>query len=214
VDWQAKLAESEAAHAERRAAPPRGRPDLHLAAVASASWAAGLSLLMLRRREEARAMLRRAAEEYRRSWDAAPAASWGRPLAAIRCSLMAGDDAGASADARRALDEGAESGEGPIARYAATLALLALDRDAAAADAVAGLIGRDDFPGDVAEALAALAAHDREAYADAARAVLASFESRDAYLEDVPVADTVLVLAALGTRRGLHAELASPLLPA
>jgi len=43
--------------------------------------------------------------------------------------------------------------------------------------------------------------------------VLDSFETREAYLEDVPVADTVLVLQELAARRGLAAELDSPLLP-
>ena len=43
--------------------------------------------------------------------------------------------------------------------------------------------------------------------------MLASFESRDEYLEDVPVADTVIVLQALAARRGLVVELDSPLLP-
>ena len=52
------------------------------------------------------------------------------------------------------------------------------------------------------------------AYRDAAELVLRSFEEREAYLEDVPVADTVLVLEALAERRGLAAGLESPLLPA
>jgi hypothetical protein len=43
--------------------------------------------------------------------------------------------------------------------------------------------------------------------------VLESFETREAYLEDVPVADTVLVLQALAARRNMEAELESPLLP-
>ncbi len=43
--------------------------------------------------------------------------------------------------------------------------------------------------------------------------VLGSFEKRDEYLEDIPVADTVIVLQALAERRGLAAELSSPLLP-
>ena len=42
--------------------------------------------------------------------------------------------------------------------------------------------------------------------------MLESFETRDDYLEDVPVADTVLVLQALAAERGLEAELSSPLL--
>ena len=43
--------------------------------------------------------------------------------------------------------------------------------------------------------------------------MLESFETREAYLEDVPVADTVLVLQALAARRGMAAELESSLLP-
>ncbi len=44
--------------------------------------------------------------------------------------------------------------------------------------------------------------------------MLASFESRDEYLEDLPAADTVLVLQALAQRRGLATPaLESELLP-
>ena len=44
--------------------------------------------------------------------------------------------------------------------------------------------------------------------------MLDSFAEREEYLEDLPVADTVLVLQALAQRRDLQAELSSPLLPA
>ena len=54
---------------------------------------------------------------------------------------------------------------------------------------------------------------DRDAYGVAVASVLRSFETRDAYLEDVPVADTVLVLEALAARRGMQARPSSPLLP-
>ena len=47
----------------------------------------------------------------------------------------------------------------------------------------------------------------------AVEAVLESFETREEYLEDMPVADTVLVLQALAARRGMAAELESELLP-
>jgi len=50
-------------------------------------------------------------------------------------------------------------------------------------------------------------------YAGAAQEVLESFDGREGYLEDVAVADTVLVLQALAARRGLAVELTSPLLP-
>jgi hypothetical protein len=71
----------------------------------------------------------------------------------------------------------------------------------------------DDFPREVGDALAFLAAEDVLGYAEAAERVLDSFEQRDEYLEDVAVADTVLVLQALAARRGIAAELESPLLP-
>ncbi|MGZ4256181.1 MAG: hypothetical protein ACXVRE_00215 [Gaiellaceae bacterium] len=72
---------------------------------------------------------------------------------------------------------------------------------------------RDDFPADVGDALAFIAAQDVVGYAIAIESVLASFEARDEYLEDLPVADTVLVLQALAGRRRMAAELSSPLLP-
>ena len=53
------------------------------------------------------------------------------------------------------------------------------------------------FPSEVADALAFVAAEDVVGYVEAVEEVLESFEARDAYLEDVPVADTVLVLQAL-----------------
>ena len=58
-----------------------------------------------------------------------------------------------------------------------------------------------------------IAAEDVVGYVEAVEEVLESFETRDAYLEDVPVADTVLVLQALAGRRGMAAELDSELLP-
>jgi hypothetical protein len=69
------------------------------------------------------------------------------------------------------------------------------------------------FPDEVADALAFIAVEDVVGYVEAVEAVLASFETRDAYLEDIPVADTVLVLQALAGRRGMAAELESELLP-
>ena len=95
------------------------------------------------------------------------------------------------------------------------LALLVLGRDDEAA-ATAGRLAEEpeeSFPRPVAEALAALAAGDGAAYEDAVARVLESFESREEYLEGIPVADTVIVLQALAEHRGIAAELRSPLLP-
>ena len=76
-----------------------------------------------------------------------------------------------------------------------------------------GLRTHGGFPSDVGDALAMIAAEDVLGYIEAVESVLESFEKRDEYLEDLPVADTVIVLQALAGRRGMAAELSSPLLP-
>jgi hypothetical protein len=182
-----------------------------LVRVGNAAWGAGLSLLMLGRDEEAGEWLGRAAARWRESWEQATPTSWGRPIGAIKAELIAGRDA--DAYARWALELGTVEAESPIGRYAASLALLTLERWDEASSVAATLAGRDDFPADVAASLAAVATGDRVAYEAAVRDVLVSFETRDEYLEDVPVADTVIVLQRLAARRGLALELSSPLLP-
>jgi len=215
--WDTKLRWAIAEHEQRLAsvAGPDEREDFRLAAIAGASWAAGLAALMLGRGDEGRAWLRRAADEYATSWRAAPPGSWGRPIAMIRCRLLAGDEAGARADAERALDAGALDAPGPIGGYCAALALLTLGRDAEA-EAVAGRIAVEGLePVAVAHALGALARGDGAAFVNARVDVLHSFEQRDAFLEDVRVADTVLVLDALARPRGMEPPgLSTPLLPA
>jgi hypothetical protein len=185
-----------------------------LTRMGNAAGGAGLALLMLRRDEEARAWLERAATRYRDSWADAPPGSWGRPIGAIKARLIAGDAAGAEEDARWALDAGAADAESPIGRYAACLAQLVLGRKVLARVLADGLRTHDGFPTAVGDALATIAAEDPVGYVEAIESVLESFESRDEYLEDVPVADTVLVLQELAARRGLVAELESELLPA
>ena len=201
---------------ERRLAAALGpdeREDLRLAGIAGASWAAGLAALMLGRDGEARDRLRRAADEYDASWRAAPPGSWGRPIAMIRCRLMAGDHEGARADASAAVAAGVLDAPGPIGGYCAALALLALGRDEDAG-VVAARIADGLEPASVADALGTLARADGAAYVAARLAVLRSFEEREAFLEDVRVADTVLVLDALAAARGLEPPtLSSPLLP-
>ena len=179
----------------------------------NAAWAAGLSLLMLGRRDEGAEWLLRAADRYRESWPGAPPGSWGRPIGALKARLIAGDLEGARADAGWALEAGAADAEGPIGRYAAALAHLVLGDDAATAGLAAALASRDDFPTTVADSLAALATGDAPGYERAIRALLEDFEGREEFLEDVPVADTVLALQALATERGLAVTVASPLLP-
>jgi hypothetical protein len=131
----------------------------------------------------------------------------------VKARILAGDWAGAEADAEWTLEQGAAETGSPIGRYAATLALLVLGRDREARALADGLRAHDGFPADVGVALACIAAHHRIGYAKAVHAVLESFEAREEYLEDLPAADTVVVLQALAARRGLAAELSSELLP-
>jgi hypothetical protein len=180
----------------------------------NAAWAAGLSLLMLGRRDEAADWLLRAAETYRRSWPDAPPGSWGRPIGAMKSRLIAGDRDGAREDAGWALEAGAARSESPIGRYAGALALLVLGEDRDAADSSGTLEEAEQIPPAVTDSITALAARDADAYEASIRALVTDFEAREEYLEDIPVADTVLALQALAVERGLIVALESPLLPA
>jgi hypothetical protein len=183
-----------------------------LTRLGNCAWAAGMDALLAGRREEGVEWLDRACERYRDSYDLAPQGSWGRPIAILKARLVAGRDA--RADAEWTLEQHPERSDSPIAHYASALALLVLERYEDARPAITPLRDREDFPADVADALAAIAAEDRLAYIEAVESVVESFESREAYLEDMPVADTVIVLQALAARRDLEAELPpSRLLP-
>jgi hypothetical protein len=178
------------------------------------AYAVGLGLLMAAD-EESAVWFERAAARWRESWDAGESqTAWGRPIGALKASLLAHDEPAVQELARWTLTLGSATAESPIGRYAAVLALLALGRDPEARHVAETLRERDDFPRDVADALATIAAGDRIGFVDAVESVVASFELREEYLEDAAVADTALVLALLAERRGLDAALpASPVLP-
>jgi hypothetical protein len=197
MDWRERY---ERAAARYEAGETREPDERQLVQLANSAWAAGLSLLMVGDREAAEDWLWRSAERYRESWDAGPATdAWGRPIGALKALLIAGADA--SEAARWTLDAGAREAESSIGRYAGVLALLVLERDGDAAG-LAVTLG-EGFPADAAAALLALAMRDRVAFRSAVTAVRQSFEERDAFLEDVPVPDTVLALEALAAQRGL-----------
>jgi hypothetical protein len=177
----------------------------------NAAYAAGLALLMARD-TDAEEWFRRAAGAWRASYEGGE--SWGRPVGIIKASLLAHDDASVEEYARWTLELGAATSDSTIGRYAGTLALLALERWPEARHVAESLRERDDFPHDVAEALATIAASDLIDYVEAIESVVTSFETRDDFLEDAPVADTALVLQELATRRGIAQPLsASPVLP-
>ena len=215
ADWEERVRTATARYEDGAARLP-DEPDerqRQLTRMGNAAWAAGLSLRMLGRREEAREWLLRAAETYRESWPEAPAGSWGRPIGALKSRLIAGDLEGAGADAHWALDAEAAESESPIGRYAAALAQLVLGDDDRAAELTGSLRGAESIPPAVTDSLAALAARDPAAYEASIHELLADFETRDAYLEDVPVADTVLAFQALAAERWIVIALESPVLP-
>lgn len=216
VDWEGHAEREEERYADgagRLPDEPHAR-EKQLVRIAMAATGAGLARLMQGRRAEAVGWFGRSAERFRESAEHAPRESWGRPIGAVKARLLAGDREGAEADARWALELGSGRAASPIGLYAATLALLVLGEDEEAGRLAAKLQeGSDLFPAAVADALAAVAAGEARAYGEAVGRVLRSFEERDAYLEDIPVADTVIVLEALAGARGMAAHPSSALLP-
>jgi hypothetical protein len=215
LDGEDRLAATHGRAGDGRPEDPADPDSLQrqLTRMGNAAGGAGLALLMAGDVDGARSWLTRAAERYRESFAEAPAGSWGRPIGAMKARVIAADWSGAANDARWAIDAGAAGTGSPIGRYAAGLAFLILGDDGTARDHADAIRTRDDFPRDVGDALAFIAAHDIVGYTEAVESVLESFEQRDEYLEDMPVADTVVVLQALAERRGIAPPLDSALLP-
>ena len=162
--------------------------------------------------ERARAAFGDAAELYRGSWVQAPPTSYGRLVGMLKSSVLAGEGTEQARYVRAQLGDRGE--ESATASYAQALAGLIL-RDDAAAEAWSERMrtGSDAFAR-TADAISALAAGDAEAYATAVRSIVEDFERRADHLTGVAVADTAVMLQRLAARRGLAAELTSPVLPA
>jgi len=215
ADWEGRAARARERFEDGAARPPDDSDERQrqLTRMGNAAWAAGLCHLMLGQRKEADAWLVRAADTYRESWPDAPPGSWGRPIGAMKSRLIARDLAGAREDARWALDAGAADSDSPIGRYAAALALLVRGEDAGVSALAETLVGVDAIPPGVTDSLIALATSDEAGYERAIRALLADFEARDEFLEDIAVADTVVAFQMLAAERGSAVPLRSPLLP-
>jgi hypothetical protein len=219
-EWRGHLAREVRRHRDGRSrlldavgAEHGRRRDQQLTRIGSAAWGAALALTMEARDEDARVWFHRAATCYRRSLADAEPGSWGRCIGPLKALLLAGDVRGAERDARLTLDLGAADASSTTARYAAVLALLVLERDGEAASLADPLRTAERFPPATARALIALARGDGVAYAEAVAVVLETFETRDRFLEDIPVADTVMTLQLLARARTLDVALRSPRLP-
>ena len=216
TDWGAHTRRQEKRYLDGESRLRDGDQDVRqrqLTRMGNAAAGAGLAELMDGNTAPAGEWFAKAVDRYRESYEHAPPGSWGRPIGMLKARILAGDWSGAEADARWTLEQQAAEAESPIGRYSGCLALLVLGRDREARVIADGLRTHEGFPRDVGDALAFMAAHDTVGYIEAIEAVLESFKARDEYLEDLPVADTVLVLQALAGRRDMAAELSSPLLP-
>ena len=152
----------------------------------------------------------RAAAAYRASWESAPPESYGRLAGLIKAAVLGDDASDAAAYVLAEVPAGATS---PVAAYASAVALLVQgDDDAAASAGVAMAAGGDAFER-TAAALVALARGDRTAYAAALAAIVADFESRDAHLTGVAIADTAVMLERLAAVRDLQVRPVSPVMP-
>ena len=169
TDWEAvaaaKGARYEAQHGEL--------DERALVRLGNVAYAAGLALLMAGS-AAAVPWLDRAAARWRESWDRGAATdAWGRPVGALKAALLAGDERSVGELARWTLSLGPIDAASSIGLYAATLALLALGRFDEATASGMTLCGREDFPGDVAGALTAIAAGDHARLSAAVGSVVA-----------------------------------------
>ena len=153
-----------------------------------------------------------AAALYRQSWELASATSYGRLLGMLKAAVLAGGGEPEARYAQAALLE--QRTDSPSASYALALAGLILGDDALAARASAAMRGGSEAFDRAADAIEALAESDRDRYADALGQIVRDFEQRAEHLTGVAIADTALMLQLLAGRRGIAAELSSPVLPA
>ena len=161
--------------------------------------------------DQATAKLSSAARFYRESWQEAPPRSFGRLVGMLKAAVIAGD---AEEEARYARAElGDDDGDSPASWYALAIAALVEGDDQLAEHAAAGMEEGSDAFVRAARAVRALARTDRTEYADAVRAIVADFESREDHLTGVPIADTAVMLELLAERRGMAAAPESALLP-
>lgn len=159
-----------------------------------------------------RAAMLAAAELYRRSWELASSTSYGRLVGALKAAIIGGDAGEISAYARTQIPDPPPSA---AAAYVVALACLVCGEDVTAA-AASRLMreGSSDPFIRAADAVLALARADAGGYALALQAIVTDFESRDAFVTGVPIADTALMFELLAQERGMRTGIESRLLPA
>jgi hypothetical protein len=162
--------------------------------------------------DAARAGFAQAADLYRQSWELAPATAYGRLVGLVKAAVLAGGGADEARYVQRAL-AGADV-ESVTASYARALAALVLGEDEEAGVCAGRMRAGTEAFARTGEAIGALAAGDAARYEAALAAIVRDFEQRAEHLTGVAIADTALMLAELGGRRGIAVAIASPVLPA
>ncbi|MGI8461278.1 MAG: hypothetical protein ACR2OC_06520 [Solirubrobacterales bacterium] len=166
-------------------------------------------LLLAGDEESAKPVLGEVAALYRRSWELAPPGAYGRLAGMLQAAILAGDAEPEAAFARAEV----RSPSSPASEWVLALAGLVLGDYRAAGRAAERIEGGDGAFDRAADAVAALAAGDRDRYAAALVAIVADFESRDEHLTGVAIADTALVLERLAEPRGLAVRPNSRVMP-
>ena len=162
---------------------------LHEDAMREAIAADGEAQRALLAGEDAREPLRRAANAYRTSWEAAPPRSFGRLVGYAKASILAGEN-----PAPYVREQLAPTGDSPPACWALALAALADGDDEAARRAADGMLAGSEAFGRAAGAVAALPGATARPTRACWRRIVADFEAREEHLTGVPIADTALVL--------------------
>lgn len=151
-----------------------------------------------------------AAARYRDSWARAPQRAYGRAVGMLKAAVIAGGGADEAAHARATIGE---EGDSASSWYALGIAALIDRDDALALRAAATMHDGGDAFARAADAIAALAGRDDDAYASAIRSILDDFEQRTEHLTGVAFADTTHMLELLAERRGMAVRPVSRLLP-
>lgn len=163
--------------------------------------------------DAARAAYARAVEGYRGSWALAPPRSYGRLVGLLKAAVLGGCAGPAAEEVRAALDGDPDASGSPVASYVLAVAALIVGDDAAVGPLADAMQPRGGAFERTATALRALAAGDRDAYAEALAAIEADFAAREEHLTGVAIADTAVMLELIAAERGLAARLVSPLVP-
>lgn len=163
----------------------------------------------------AHAAYARAAEDYARSWDVAPPGSYGRLVGRMKAAVLAGAAEDAAREVLAALADDPATASSPAAAYAQAVAALVAGDDEVARAAAGVMRGGSEAFGRAADGIAAVADLDEPALRAVLLAIEEDFAARPEHLSGVPIADTAVMLAALGERRGLgEADAGGPLRPA